>query len=198
MPWTRRAFLAASASSAALPALAAIPSPEAPVLVIDDLSEPGTTRLGTRWSAFTDQVMGGRSVVQAAAVSVDGRPALRMIADVSTANNGGFAQIAASLERAGRALDVSGYAALELDVYGNGEAYDVHLRTPDCRRPWQYYTQRFTAPAAWTTVRLPLSGFAPKALDAPLDRQQLLRIGLVAYGRDFRADLAVCRIAFVA
>lgn len=189
---TRRHFLVGLGCVAALPTFA-----EEAALLVDDLSTPGTTQLGTPWRSFTDQVMGGRSTMQAQVLERAGRPALQFSADVTTANNGGFAQIAADLSQDGAGVDLSAFTTLELDVYGNGEAYDVHLRTAACRRPWQYYTQRFIAPPEWTRVRLPLSAFEPKSLDRVFEPENVLRIGLVAYGRDFRADLAVSRIAFV-
>ena len=85
---------------------------------------------------------------------------------------------------------------MRLIVRGNGESYSVHLRTPDNLRPWQSYRAHFTAGRAWETIDLPFEAFTPHRLDAPLDVTRLRRIGLVAIGRAFHADLAVCELGF--
>ena len=72
----------------------------------------------------------------------------------------------------------------------------VHLRTPDNVRSWQSYRAHFTAGADWETIHLPFRDFTPHRLDVPLDTTRLRRIGLVAIGRAFHADLAVCEIGF--
>jgi hypothetical protein len=190
---TRRSFLIGLGSMWAFPTLA-----KEAVLIVDDLSTPGTTSLGTPWMTFTDQVMGGRSVMNGGYAEISGRTAYAMVADVTTANNGGFAQMAAYLHEARKPVDLSAFTTLELDVLGNDEAYDIHLRTTACRRPWEYYTQRFIAPDTWTTVRLPLVDFKPKSLRRAFDSSSVLRLGIVAYGRDFHAELAVSRVAFTA
>jgi hypothetical protein len=45
-------------------------------------------------------------------------------------------------------------------------------------------------------VQLPFSDFVPHRVEAPLDLAQVRRIGLVAIGRAFRADLRVARVEF--
>ena len=85
---------------------------------------------------------------------------------------------------------------MRLLVRGNGEQYSVHLRTPDNLRPWQSYRAHFVAGPEWQTVDLPFAAFAPYRLEAPLDVTRLRRIGLVAIGRAFFADLAVAELGF--
>ena len=95
---------------------------------IDDLSrDMPLSAIGTRWQLFTDRVMGGVSNGTMVRETVEGRPAVRMRGDVSLENNGGFVQIALDLAPDGRAVDVSAWSGLELDVFGNGEEYSVHL-----------------------------------------------------------------------
>jgi len=89
----------------------------------------------------------------------------------------------------------SNYEGLLLDVYGNGESCNVHLRTAAARFPWQSYRASFQAPARWHTVRLPFSRFEPYRTDMPLDVSHVRRIGLVAIGRAFSADLCLGRLA---
>ena len=165
-------------------------------MVIDNFSGPDlVSKLGTTWRGVSDRVMGGVSEAAVAHDVIDGRPCLRLTGDVRLENDGGFIQAALDLAAAGNTLDASAYAGLRLVVRGNGELYGVHLRTPDNVRPWQSYRAQFTAPQAWQTIELPFAAFAPYRLEAPLDIARLRRVGLVAIGRAFSADLAVAEIA---
>ena len=87
--------------------------------------------------------------------AVAGRAAIRMRGDLSLENNGGFVQIALDLSPDGGVVDASAWSGIELDVFGNGEEYGVHLRTDALTRPWQSYRQIFSAYAEWRTVQLP-------------------------------------------
>ncbi len=157
---------------------------------IDDLSRPfPETALGTRWEMVTDGVMGGVSRGQLRPAEVGGRAALRMTGEVSLANNGGFVQMAMDLAPSGL-LDAGGWRGIALDVAGNGEGYGVHLRTDAAVRPWQSWRQGFVA-GDWGRVFLPFEGFAPHRIEAALDPGRLRRLGIVAIGRAFSADLAV-------
>lgn len=161
-------------------------------LIIDDLSNaPYRTRLGTSWQLVSDRVMGGVSRGQMSVEEVAGRKALRMKGEVSLENNGGFLQLALALSPDGQAVDASAWDGLEIDVIGNGSSYNMHLRTSDIRRPWQSYRQSFEAGAEWQTVRLPFAGFEAYRIDAPLNVARLRRLGLVAIGRAFEADVAL-------
>lgn len=165
-------------------------------MLIDDFADEGlVSRLGTRWRGVTDQVMGGISEVALSRGVLAGRPFLRLTGDVRLENDGGFIQAALDLSDRGETLDASGFAGLRIQVRGNGETYAVHLRTPDNHRPWQSYRARFTAGPEWRTVDLPFESFAPHRLDAPLDRTRLRRLGVVAIGRAFQADLAVSELS---
>ena len=151
---------------------------------------------GARWQIFTDQVMGGVSQGTAAREIVAGRAAIRMRGDVSLANNGGFVQIGLDLAPDGGLFDAGGFDGIEIDVRGNGENYGVHLRTDAVRRPWQSYRQSLVATENWRTVRLPFTGFTPHRIDAQPDVRRLRRVGIVAIGRAFAADVALARLAF--
>jgi hypothetical protein len=171
-------------------------APNRSVRVIDDLSAPHPRAAnGADWQLFTDQVMGGVSQGTMRRETVGGRLALRMQGTVSLANNGGFVQIAVDLAAHGAPIDASALAGVELEVFGNGERYGAHLRTDAVTRPWQSYRQPFLATPEWRTVRLPFPAFQPHRLDAPLDVRRLRRLGLVAIGRAFAADLAVARVS---
>ncbi|MEO1267556.1 MAG: CIA30 family protein [Myxococcota bacterium] len=150
------------------------------------------------WQAVTDRVMGGVSEAGLAHVQLDGRWCVRLRGQVSLENNGGFVQMAMNLGQGGQQgqLDGSGWTGLEFEVRGNNETYHAHLRTPAVRRPWQSWRASFVAPAArWTVVRLPWADFAPHRIEGSLDTARLGRLGLVAIGRPFEADLAVAQVA---
>ena len=166
--------------------------------VIDDLSrDPPIAAIGSRWGLFTDQVMGGASKGTMVREAIAGRPAIRMRGDVSLENNGGFVQIALDLSPDGGLVDANAWGGVELDVFGNGEAYGVHLRTDALTRPWQSYRQNFSARAEWRTVQLPFDQFVPHRTDVLLDTRRLRRIGLVAIGRRFSCDLALGGLRFM-
>jgi Complex I intermediate-associated protein 30 (CIA30) len=148
------------------------------------------------WRLVTDTVMGGVSRGILTRETIAGRGAIRMRGAVSTENNGGFIQIAFDLDTDGGFVDASAFTAIAVDVFGNDEAYGAHLRTTAMTRPQQSYRQGFVATSQWQTIRLPFALFAPHRIDAPLDVFRLRRVGLVAIGRAFDADLAVARLAF--
>ena len=87
---------------------------------------------------------------------------------------------------------------VELDVFGNDEEYGIHLRTEDLTRPWQSYRQSFRAEPQWRTVQFRFQDFVPYRIDVPLDTRRLRRIGVVAIGRAFSADLAVGGLRYLA
>ncbi len=169
----------------------------ADAMLIDDFADPDlVSTLGARWRGVSDRVMGGVSEATVARAVIDGRPALRLTGDVRLENDGGFIQASLDLDPAGGTVDASRFAGIRLVVRGNGERYSVHLRTPDNVRPWQSYRAQFVAGPEWRTVDLPFSEFVPYRLEAPLDVVRLKRIGLVAIGRAFTADLAVAEVGF--
>jgi hypothetical protein len=166
--------------------------------IIDDLNrEPPLATIGTTWRMFTDTVMGGVSEGTMSRELVAGRQAIRMRGNVSLENNGGFVQIALDLGPEGKAVDVISWTGLELDVFGNGETYAMHLRTADLSRPWQSYRQSFKTSPAWRTVELPFTDFVAHRTDVDLNARRLKRIGIVAIGRPFVADVSVGGVRYM-
>lgn len=167
--------------------------------IIDDLATaPHRASTGAAWQLVSDTVMGGVSDGRMSLETIAGRRALRLQGRVSLENNGGFLQLALDLAPDGGSVDASGWTGLEIDVLGNGASYNLHLRTDDVLRPWQSYRQSFDAGAAWQSLRLPFSGFAPHRIEAPLDLRRLRRIGIVAIGRAFVVDIAIGGLRFYA
>lgn len=148
-------------------------------------------KLVTNWEFVADTVMGGISSGQIANQVVDGRGATRLTGEVSLENNGGFIQMASDLKRDGLSLDASDWVGMEIDVCGNSEIYDLRIRTDDLERPWQSFRAPVRASAQWTTVRLPFPVFEPHRTDKVFDPAKLRRVGIVAVGRVFQADIAV-------
>ena len=116
---------------------------------------------------------------------VGGRPAIHIRGSVRLANNGGFVQIGLDLAPDGKAVDASSWTSIEIDVLGNEEEYNLHLRTLDLNRPWQSYRHGFRVPTSWQAVQLSFGSFIAHRTNAPLDLRRLRRVGLPAIGRAF-------------
>ena len=161
-------------------------------LVLDDRgSRDLRASGGGAWRVFTDAVMGGVSVASAEAGTLNGRPALCLRGRVSTANNGGFVQMA---------LDLTGplpaeATGFEIDVCGRPLRYGLHLRTVTMTAPWQAWRAGFDVGAAWQTLRLPFAGFEPYRVTGQLVPGDVRRIGLLAIGAEGDAELCLGRLA---
>ena len=165
-------------------------------LIIDDRSNKDmTSNLGTKWQLVTDGVMGGLSQGQLTLDNYKGRNCLRMRGTVTTENNGGFVQIALSLSEQGD-FDASAYTGVEIEVAGNNELYNIHFRTGDLWFPWQSYRSSFTAAGDWQTYRIPFSELEKYKTFHKFSQDDIKRIGLVAIGREFQADLCLADIRF--
>ena len=143
----------------------------------------------SRWDYFSDQVMGGVSSGSASFQQDGGQSILRLTGDVSTANNGGFIQARTKL-RQDLPATVRGVV---LNVKGNKETYYIHLRTTWTVLPWQFYQASFHATEDWQEVRIPFKNFAPygKLLRGSFNASSIKSIAVVAFGRDYTADLSV-------
>jgi hypothetical protein len=165
------------------------------LLVIQpSLNDGVSVGVESRWRLITDGVMGGLSNGTLEKNTVDGRECVRLRGDVSLKNNGGFIQAALDVASTS-AANASAYQGIMLEVYGNNEEYNLHLRSKDVWLPWQSYRASFVAPAIWQTIKLPFSAFSGYRIQKPLDITQLKRIGIVAIGREFAADLCIAQLA---
>ncbi|APX13661.1 NADH:ubiquinone oxidoreductase complex i intermediate-associated protein 30 [Tateyamaria omphalii] len=151
--------------------------------------------LNPDWEYVADTVMGGVSSGQASVETVEGREAVRLTGTVSLENNGGFVQIAFDLA-GGDVFDASDFTGVALDVLGNGESYDLRLRTDALTRPWQSFRSEFVAPEVWTTIGVPFTAFEAHRTEAAFDPSRLRRVGILAIGREMQADIAVSGVRF--
>ena len=143
------------------------------------------------WEFVADTVMGGVSRGQIAAAP-DGT---RLTGQVSLENDGGFVQMAFDLAD-GDAHDASRWDGVWLDVTGNDERYDLRLRTTDLTRAWQSYRAAFVAPKEGARVRIAFADLEAHRTEAAFDPGRLRRIGVLAIGRVFAADVTVRGVGF--
>lgn len=144
------------------------------------------------WTYFADTVMGG---VSDGAARFDGtQGAIHLSGTVSTANNGGFIQVRTAI--ADNALQAA--SGISVTVKGNNETYYVHLRNRSARLPWQYYAADFTANSEWQTIKIPFTAFQRSSALMPksFNPDTAKSLGLVAFGKDYTADLYVRAIEF--
>ena len=163
-----------------------------------DLRFPMTAEAASYWQYVSDGVMGGVSRGSLSFGDDNGVGFARLTGDVSTANNGGFIQLRAGISFGALEDGGASLTGIRIRARGNGEPYFIHLRTKDNRRPWHYYAARFATGNEWQDISLNFNGFRHSAGMAP-DRpqpQDIVSIGIVAYGRDHRADLSVAEISF--
>lgn len=147
--------------------------------------------LSANWEFVADTVMGGVSTGQVETTKEAGALVARLTGDVSLENNGGFIQMATDLAPARGVLDASGFSGIGFEVRGNGEDYQVALRTTDLARPWHSYRAGFVAGPEWQRIDIPFSAFSPNNTDVPFDARKLRRVGILAVGRAMSVDISV-------
>ncbi len=158
------------------------------------LNSQAPAGLDKDWRLITDGVMGGLSRGTLTKDLIDDKPCIRLRGDISLKNNGGFIQAALDIGTT-KAADASAYQGFTLEVYGNNATYNLHLRTADIWLPWQSYRASFVAPGKWQTIQLPFSAFSGYRIGKPIKLAKLERIGIVAIGQEFSADLCIAKVA---
>ena len=145
------------------------------------------------WKYISDGVMGGVSKGSVSFSEQDGKNIALLSGKVSTENNGGFIQIRKKVSGLDNSIEF-----INLKVKGNNQIYHVFLRTTGTILPWQYYKAEFKAVNTWKTVSIPISSFQRSSgfLSKKIKPANIKSIGLVAFGRDFKADLYVSEIGF--
>ena len=146
-----------------------------------------------RWIFFADTVMGGRSSGIATFENSFNDRYAHLSGIVTTENNGGFIQIRKKVS----GLDNS-VQTINLKVKGNNETYHVFLRTSGTILPWQYYKAEFKVNNSWKKISIPIAKFERSSnfLSKTIKSETIRSIGLVAFGRDFEADLYVSEVIF--
>ena len=153
-------------------------------MIIDNLND-----VRAKWSAISDQVMGGISEVNFYELEENGEKFYRLEGDVSTENNGGFIQSRVALN-----LKAKDFNGIRIKVRGNNNEYFVHLRAPRMM-PWNYYYAEFYASNDWEIIDIPLSSFKySRNQNDNLNSKVIRSIGIVAYGKDFSAQLDLANI----
>ena len=144
---------------------------------------------------ITDKVMGGVSQGELKWSRHNETPCLSLTGDVSTDNNGGFIQAAMDIDakQLGKLTMDDG---IMLKVRGNGERYNVHLRTSVLWFPWQAYRATFKTDEDWQTITIAFKEFTPYKTSSQLTPEKIKRIGVVAIGRDFKADICLSALGF--
>jgi hypothetical protein len=165
-------------------------------LVLSDFStdEPYVIE-GGGWRGFSDRVMGGISDASLDKDTIAGRNSARLTGTVTRESNGGFIQMALYFGADEAELDGSAYSGIELQVFGNNEDYNVHIRTADCGWYDESYRHTFFAKPEWQSVRIPYSEFEANSVTAPLDSAHINRIAILGWMREFQADIALARIS---
>ena len=75
-------------------------------------------------------------------------------------------------------------------------AYNLHLRSSDLWLPWQSYRASVEPFVGWRTLAIPFDAFSPYKTGSALRPERLRRVGVVAIGREFHADLCIGEVGF--
>lgn len=165
-----------------------------PLTAKAQMTDPIRLTPDTSWSYVSDRVMGGLSQGGARIETAEGTTYLRLTGQVSTANRGGFIQARIALD----SPPPENAQGVLIRTRGNGEGYFIHLRTAGTVLPWQYYQAPFATTPDWVEVRIPFTAFTPSGalLRDQLRPASIRSLGIVAYGRDHTADVAVAEVGF--
>lgn len=162
-----------------------------------DLSFPFNSDSGKYWQYVSDRVMGGVSDGQVNLEQDGEMYYARLTGKVSTRNNGGFIQLRSGVSFINSEKDGKNLQGVRLNVRGNGETYEIHITTNDRTYRGDYYSATFKANSDWKMIDLPFNKFKRKrSNNTKLDAQNITRLGIVAYGREYVADISVSTIEF--
>ncbi len=170
---------------------------------------------GKSWRYISDRVMGGVSEGEVEMHQDGEKVFARLTGNVSTENRGGFIQLNSSSSWFNRpvmiqslrnsAKDGKKLNGVRLNVRGNGETYYIFIQTNETRSVSDHYRASFVADNDWGMIELPFDQFVRKrtnfdgsdiTIDTKLEAKNIRGFGIVAYGRDFTADLSVSTVDF--
>ena len=97
--------------------------------------------------------------------------------------------------RNGQEFDGSNYKGVEMQVYGNNEDYNLHVRTADCSWHDESYRATFFAEPKWQRIRIPWESFNGNGVSEALDSSSLQRVAILGWMREFEADIALADIS---
>lgn len=170
------------------------PTSHSEEILVDMFDKPSS------WRFIGDDVMGG---VSTGSISFEkdkiGNTVGCLKGLVSTANNGGFIQMRREIDKADR-KKIKDASAIILEASGNNDEYFVHLRTKGMLMPWTYYYAPFVATKDSREFIFPLSKFkrSGRFLGREFPRgAEIKSLGIVAYGKDYEAELCVNKVSFV-
>lgn len=170
------------------------PTSKSEEILVDMFDEPSL------WRFIGDDVMGGVSTGNISFEKNEVGESLGCLKGVvSTANNGGFIQIRKEITKTDRKV-LKDASAIIVEARGNDDKYFIHLRTKGMLMPWTYYYVSFIASRDSREFIFPLSKF--KASGRFLGRDfprggELKSLGIVAYGKDYEAELCVNKVSFI-
>ena len=149
----------------------------------------------SKWKFIADDVMGGVSSGSVVYEMQEGTSVAFMNGDVSTENNGGFIQFQRQLKD----VDLRHAKFIKIVAKGNNQKYFIHLRTTGTILPWQYYQSEFTVESEYQEFILPLDNFRKSGsfLSDKVKAKSIKSIGVVAFGRDHKANIYVKEISFI-
>ena len=163
-------------------------------ILVDMFDKPSS------WRFIGDDVMGGLST---GSISFEKDKIGNIVGClkglVSTANNGGFIQMRREIDKADR-KKIKDASAIILEASGNNDEYFIHLRTKGMLMPWTYYYAPFVATKDSRELIFPLSKFkrSGRFLGREFPRgAEIKSLGIVAYGKDYEAELCVNKVSFV-
>ena len=147
------------------------------------------------WKIITDQVMGGISKGKFNYKKIDNDYAIVLTGSVSTKNNGGFIQIRRKLNN----IKLNQVKNLIVQAKGNNEKYFIHLRTTYTILPWQYYQSSFLVENNFKNFVLPIKNFKRSGYLLPkeINPNNIKSVAIVAFGKNYKAELIVKEISFV-
>ena len=147
------------------------------------------------WNFITDQVMGGISTGTYNYKKINDDNVVKITGSVSTKNNGGFIQVRRNLDN----INLTNAKNVKVIAKGNNEKYFIHLRTTFTILPWQYYQYSFKVKNDFKNFILPIRNFKKSGFLLPdkINPKNIKSIGIVAFGRDYKAELIVKEINFV-
>ena len=90
------------------------------------------------------------------------------------------------------------FDGIKIKVRGNNNKYFIHIRTGATIFPWDYYASSFEVSSDWKEVTLPFSSFKKSSWRLPgkVRSSKIKSLGVVAFGKDFQAEIDLANIKF--